>query len=110
MRCAKGYLDGALMAAITAALPKEDEATTEIGQHRPLNFLTATADPPVLRAAEGDLARAVERLWSLLLMSNRTHGSSAMLTRSMGCLSDVIRTVPTGPEAGRIVSFGRHLC
>ena len=63
---------GAVMAAITAALPKEDEAPAEIGQHRPLNFFTATADPPVLRADEGDLARAVERVWSLLLTSNRT--------------------------------------
>lgn len=62
---------GAVMAAITAALPKEDEAPAEIGQHRPLNFLAA-ADSPVLRADEGDLARAVERVWSLLLTSNRT--------------------------------------
>ena len=62
----------AVKAAIMDALPKEEEAAPEIGQHRPLNYLTDAGDPPVLRADEGDLARAVERVWSLLLTSNRT--------------------------------------
>ena len=62
----------AVKAAIMDALPKEEEAAPEIGQHRPLNYLTGPDDLPVLRADEGDLARAVERVWSLLLTSNRT--------------------------------------
>jgi putative DNA primase/helicase len=59
-------------AAITVALPRPEEASPEIGQHRPLNYLNGSEDPPVLRADEGDLARAVERVWSLLLTSNRS--------------------------------------
>ncbi|MFN4140276.1 toprim domain-containing protein [Aestuariivirga sp.] len=62
----------AVKAAIMRALPKEEDAAPEIGQHRPLNYVTEPDDLPVLRADEGDLARAVERVWSLLLASNRT--------------------------------------
>ncbi|OYW53872.1 MAG: ATPase [Hyphomicrobium sp. 32-62-53] len=62
----------AVAAAITAALPKTEDAAPEIGQHRPMNFLREGKDTTVLRADEGDLARAVEKTWSLLLASNRT--------------------------------------
>jgi putative DNA primase/helicase len=62
----------AVKTAIMDALPKEEEAVPEIGQHRPLNYLNGPEDPPVLRADEGDLARAVERVWALLLTSNRS--------------------------------------
>jgi hypothetical protein len=62
----------AVMAAITAALPKPEEASPEIGQHRPVNFLRDAKEVPVMRADEGDLGRAVEKTWNLLLASNRT--------------------------------------
>ncbi len=62
----------AVMAAITAALPKPEESAPEIGQHRPVNYADAGTQFPTMRADEGDLARAVEKTWSLLLASNRT--------------------------------------
>jgi putative DNA primase/helicase len=62
----------AVMAAITAALPKPEDPLPETGQHRPVNFTRRTNEQPMLRADEGDLARAVEKVWSLLLASNRT--------------------------------------
>ena len=62
----------AVMTAITAALPKLDEAAPEIGQHRPVNYADAGKQLPTMRADEGDLGRAVEKVWSLLLASNRT--------------------------------------
>ena len=62
----------AVMAAITAALPKEEEAVPEIGQHRPVNYAAEGKQLPTMRADEGDLGRAVEKTWSLLLASNRT--------------------------------------
>jgi hypothetical protein len=60
------------MDAITAALPKPEEALPEIGQHRPMNFLRDGKDVAVMRADEGDLARAADKTWQLLLASNRT--------------------------------------
>ena len=62
----------AVMAAITAALPKDEEAVPEIGQHRPVNYAIESRQLPTMRADEGDLGRAVEKAWSLLLASNRT--------------------------------------
>jgi hypothetical protein len=37
-----------------------------------MGFVEPATPLPALRADEGDLARAVERAWSLLLASNRT--------------------------------------
>ncbi len=62
----------AVMAAITAALPKPEEQAAEIGQHRPVNYADEGRQLPTMRADEGDLGRAVEKVWSLLLASNRT--------------------------------------
>ncbi|MFM9860649.1 toprim domain-containing protein [Pseudoxanthobacter sp. M-2] len=50
----------------------ESEAVLQIGLHRPLNYQGSGDSPPTLRADEGDLARSVERVWSLLIASNRT--------------------------------------
>ena len=61
-----------------AALIADAEAITEaeptllIGQHRPVNYQGSGEAMPTLRADEGDLARSVERVWSLLMASNRT--------------------------------------
>jgi hypothetical protein len=61
-----------------AALIADAEAITEaeptllIGQHRPVNYQGSGETIPTLRADEGDLARSVERVWSLLMASNRT--------------------------------------
>lgn len=61
-----------------AALIADAEAITEaeptllIGQHRPVNYQGSGEAIPTLRADEGDLARSVERVWSLLMASNWT--------------------------------------
>jgi len=49
-----------------------DDASSAVGQHRPLNYALPDSSLPLMRADEGDLARAVDRAWSLLLGSNRT--------------------------------------
>jgi len=48
------------------------ETVLQIGQHRPLNYAGSGDTVPTLRADEGDLARANEQVWSLLMASNRT--------------------------------------
>jgi putative DNA primase/helicase len=48
----------------------EDEPDV-IGRHIPIGFVHPTTSLPALRADEGDLARAVDRAWSLLLTSNQ---------------------------------------
>ena len=51
----------------------EDEAEAEtMGRHRPVGFVQPTAPLPSLRADEGDLSRAVDRAWGLLLVANQT--------------------------------------
>lgn len=50
----------------------ETEPTLLMGQHRPLNYQGSGVAIPTLRADEGDLARASEHVWSLLMASNRT--------------------------------------
>ena len=62
--------------AVARAIAEADsavdaETVLQIGRHRPLNYEEPQA-LPTLRADEGDLGRAVERVWSLLLASNRT--------------------------------------
>ncbi|KUF08930.1 DUF7146 domain-containing protein [Pseudoponticoccus marisrubri] len=49
----------------------EAETVMQIGQHRPLNYQGSGDTVPTLRADEGDLARANEQVWSLLMASNR---------------------------------------
>ncbi|SFC90413.1 DUF7146 domain-containing protein [Tropicimonas isoalkanivorans] len=49
----------------------EAETVMQIGQHRPLNYQGSGETVPTLRADEGDLARANEQVWSLLMASNR---------------------------------------
>lgn len=64
---------GAVAQAVAAAeMPPADAAPVLIGQHRPLNYAVADTGLPIMRADEGDLGRAVEKVWSLLLASNRT--------------------------------------
>lgn len=55
--------------------------------HRPIGFGPPSGPLPQLRADEGDLARAVQRTWSLLLASNR----SPWLFRAAGVPSWVER-------------------
>ncbi|MDP2358476.1 MAG: hypothetical protein Q8M31_20790, partial [Beijerinckiaceae bacterium] len=50
----------------------ETEPTLLMGQHRPVNYQGSGEAIPTLRADEGDLARANEKVWSLLMASNRT--------------------------------------
>jgi len=57
------------------ALRPEDEDATEpetTGRHLPVGFIQPAAPLPGLRADEGDLARAVDRAWGLLLAANRS--------------------------------------
>ncbi|MBC8339401.1 MAG: toprim domain-containing protein [Alphaproteobacteria bacterium] len=48
----------------------EDEPEV-MGRHIPVGFVYPAASQPTLRADEGDLARAVDRAWSLLLTANQ---------------------------------------
>lgn len=53
----------------------QDQATPApalTGRHLPVGFAEPTERLPTLRADEGDLARAVDRAWTVLLASNRT--------------------------------------
>jgi hypothetical protein len=43
-----------------------------LGRHLPIGFVPPGSPLPAMRADEGDLARAGDRAWSLLLASNRT--------------------------------------
>ncbi len=63
----------AAVARVIAAAESVVEAETvmQIGQHRPLNYQGSGETVPTLRADEGDLARANEQVWSLLMASNR---------------------------------------
>lgn len=50
----------------------EDEIEPEItGRHLPIGFVQPATSLPSLRADEGDLSRAVDRAWSLLLTANQ---------------------------------------
>lgn len=62
------------VAAVIAAADSRAtaEPAPQIGQHRPVNYQGSGEAVPTLRADEGDLARSVERVWSLLMASNRT--------------------------------------
>ena len=63
----------AVRAVIESALPEaDDDVTQHLGQHCPINYIAPDTALPLLRSDEGDLSRAVERAWSLLLASNRT--------------------------------------
>ena len=60
-------------AAFTAKEEEEEgHAPDATGRHLPIGFAEPTGPLPTLRADEGDLARAVDRAWSVLLASNRT--------------------------------------
>ena len=56
-------------ALAAAETPPEDAVPVMIGQHRPLNYAAPGGGLPIMRADEGDLGRAVEKAWSLLLDS-----------------------------------------
>jgi putative DNA primase/helicase len=48
------------------------QAADATGRHLPIGFTEPAGSLPTLRADEGDLARAVDRAWSVLLASNRS--------------------------------------
>lgn len=60
-------VDAAVRGTAVASEPAPDPAT---GRHLPSGFTAPTGQLPALRADEGDLARAVDRAWSVLLASN----------------------------------------
>ncbi|WP_198370259.1 DUF7146 domain-containing protein [Roseomonas rosulenta] len=68
--------DGAAVVAtlVDAAMRRgsavEPASAPKIGRHLPLGFTEPAAPLPTLRADEGDLARAVDRAWTVLLASN----------------------------------------
>ena len=55
-----------------AQTPAASEGAVEVGQHRPVNFDGMRTHKPQMRADDGDLGRAVDRVWDLLLASNKT--------------------------------------
>ena len=62
----------AVATLIRQAFPVAEDLAVEVGKHRPLNLFDRNEAPPVLRADERDLGRAVEAVWTVLLASNRT--------------------------------------
>src|SRR5262249_9223796 len=60
-------------AAFTTQAAEEAEHPPEAtGRHLPIGFAEPNGPLTTLRADEGDLARAVDRAWTVLLGSNRT--------------------------------------
>jgi len=59
-------------AFVTKAQDLATPAPAFTGRHLPVGFAEPNGQLQVLRADEGDLARAVDRAWSVLLASNRT--------------------------------------
>jgi hypothetical protein len=59
-------------AAFTTEAAEAAPAPDFTGRHLPIGFAEPTAPLTTLRADEGDLARAVDRAWTVLLASNRT--------------------------------------
>jgi hypothetical protein len=61
-----------VQAALTTSADEDEPRTTEpTGRHLPIGFTEPANVLPALRADNGDLARAVERAWGVLLESNR---------------------------------------
>lgn len=64
----------AVATAVQAATQNDADANAVAetsGRHLPIGFHLPSSPLPALRADEGDLARAVDRAWRLLLASNR---------------------------------------
>ncbi|MBM3538528.1 MAG: ATPase [Alphaproteobacteria bacterium] len=62
-----------VQAALTAKDDKDEALTPDAtGRHLPVGFVAPAETLPALRADDGDLSRAVDRAWSLLLQSNRS--------------------------------------
>jgi len=62
----------AVAQVIQSAQQADAEEEPEVmGRHIPIGFVYPTASLSTLRADEGDLARAVDRAWSLLLTANQ---------------------------------------
>ncbi len=59
-------------AFVVNAQDQANPAPALTGRHLPVGFAEPNGQLQVLRADEGDLARAVDRAWSVLLASNRT--------------------------------------
>jgi len=67
----------AVAAIVEAAFTRTGEveaahAPDAPGRHLPIGFAESNGPLPTLRSDEGDLARAVDRAWSVLLASNRS--------------------------------------
>lgn len=68
--------DGPVVVATVIQTAMQNDADTDaaaesLGRHLPIGFQLPSSPLPALRADEGDLARAVDHAWSLLLASNR---------------------------------------
>ena len=88
-----------VQAALTA---KSDEAQAAkpnaAGRHLPVGFVPPATSLPALRADDGDLTRAVDRAWGLLLQSNR----SPWIFRSGGLPSWIVPDDEGRPVAAMI--------
>jgi hypothetical protein len=63
---------GIVQAALTTRADEGGARTTDAtGRHLPMGFTELAKVLPALRADDGDLARAVDRAWGVLLESNR---------------------------------------
>ena len=72
--CAKGRRPSgdAIQAALDGDSAGDADRPAETGRHLPIGFVEPSGSLPALRADEGDLARAVDRAWAVLLASNRS--------------------------------------
>ena len=87
-------------AAFTAKEEEEEEgqAPDATGRHLPIGFTEPNGPLPTLRADDGDLARAVDRAWGVLLQSNR----SPWMFRSGGLPTWIVPDDEGRPMAGTI--------
>ena len=86
-------------AAFTAKEEEEEGHAPDItGRHLPIGFAEPAGPLPTLRADDGDLARAVDRAWGVLLQSNR----SPWMFRSGGLPTWIVPDDEGRPMAGTI--------
>ncbi|NQW52232.1 MAG: toprim domain-containing protein, partial [Rhodospirillales bacterium] len=99
LRQGPGAVAAIVEAAFTAKEEEEEgQAADATGRHLPIGFAEPAGPLPTLRADDGDLARAVDRAWGVLLQSNR----SPWMFRSGGLPTWIVPDDEGRPMAGTI--------
>lgn len=87
-----------LVRAAFAHMTEDKAAEPPMGRHLPFGFTLPDPPLPTLRTDEGDLKRAVDKGWSLLLSSNR----SPWLFRAGGQMSWIVPDDEARPMAAAV--------